>query len=94
MGRPEVNLNQIERPENPEKLPGVLRKAEAAKILATINKLKRRCLLQLLYAGGLRISEGIHLKITDVQYQKNLFLIPGVAKVRKTAPPCYPINYY
>ncbi|WP_233219270.1 tyrosine-type recombinase/integrase [Adhaeribacter arboris] len=77
VGRPEVNLNQVERPEKPEKLPGVLSKAEVAQILAATDNLKHRCMLQLLYAGGLRISEVIHLKITDVQSQRNLLLIRG-----------------
>ena len=39
--------------------------------------LKHRCLLQLLYAGGLRIGEVINLKLTDVQSGRNLLLIRG-----------------
>ncbi len=39
--------------------------------------MKHRCLLQLLYAGGLRIGELINLKITDIQSDRNLLLIRG-----------------
>ncbi len=75
VGRPEVNLNQVERPEKPERLPGVLSKEEVAKILEATENLKHHSMLQLLYAGGLRISEVIQLKITDVQSKRNLLLI-------------------
>ena len=77
LGRPEVRMNNVERPEKPEKLPGVLSKAEVAKILGATENLKHRCLLQLLYAGGLRISEVINLKLTDVKSDRNLLLIRG-----------------
>ncbi|QHL89497.1 tyrosine-type recombinase/integrase [Nibribacter ruber] len=75
--RHEMQLNQVERPEKPERLPQVLSKQEVAKILAATENLKHRCLLQLLYAGGLRIGEVINLKITDVQSARNLLLIRG-----------------
>lgn len=58
-------------------MPGVLSKEEVAKTLAATDNLKHRCLLQLLYAGGLRISEVINLKLTDVQSGRNLLLIRG-----------------
>lgn len=77
LGRHEVQLNQVERPEKPERLPMVLSKAEVASILGATDNLKHRCLLQLLYAGGLRIGEVINLKLTDVQSKRNLLLIRG-----------------
>ncbi|MFC6997933.1 tyrosine-type recombinase/integrase [Rufibacter roseus] len=77
LGRHEVNLNNVERPEKPERLPLVLSKQDVAKILAATDNLKHRCMLQLLYAGGLRIGEVINLKITDVQSARNLLLIRG-----------------
>ncbi|WP_241499115.1 tyrosine-type recombinase/integrase [Rufibacter ruber] len=75
--RTEVQLNQVERPEKPEKLPLVLSRQEVASLLASTPNLKHRCLLQLLYAGGLRIGEVINLRITDVQSARNLLLIRG-----------------
>ncbi len=77
LGRHEVQLNQVERPEKPERLPVVLSKQEVARILSVTENLKHRCMLQLLYAGGLRISEVINLRITDVQSGRNLLLIRG-----------------
>jgi integrase/recombinase XerD len=75
--RHEVQLNGVERPEKPSRLPAVLGKHEVAKILGATENLKHRCLLQLLYAGGLRIGEVINLKLTDVQSARNLLLIRG-----------------
>jgi integrase/recombinase XerD len=75
--RHEVQLNQVERPEKPERLPQVLSKQDVLKILSVTENLKHRCMLQLLYAGGLRIGEVINLKLTDVQSDRNLLLIRG-----------------
>lgn len=75
--RHEVQLNQVERPEKPERLPQVLSKQDVLKILSVTENLKHRCMLQLLYAGGLRIGEVINLKLIDVQSERNLLLIRG-----------------
>ncbi|QCR21115.1 tyrosine-type recombinase/integrase [Pontibacter sp. SGAir0037] len=77
LGRHEVQLNNVERPEKPQRLPTVLSKQDVLKILSATDNLKHRCLLQLLYAGGLRIGEVIGLKLTDVQSDRNLLLIRG-----------------
>ena len=75
--RPLLDLNQVERPEKEQKLPKVMSRQEVASLLQATDNLKHRCLLQLLYAGGLRIGEVINLKITDVQSGRNLLLIRG-----------------
>ncbi|WP_460879804.1 tyrosine-type recombinase/integrase [Pontibacter rugosus] len=77
LGRHTLDLNQVERPEKADRLPIVLSKQEVQRILSATANLKHRCLLQLLYAGGLRIGEVINLKITDVQSERNLLLIRG-----------------
>ncbi|MEJ8756688.1 tyrosine-type recombinase/integrase [Pontibacter sp. H259] len=77
LNRHEVQLNNVERPEKPEKLPLVLSKQEVSKILDATDNLKHRCMLQLLYAGGLRISEVINLKISDIQSERNVLYIRG-----------------
>ncbi|WP_350414476.1 tyrosine-type recombinase/integrase [Pontibacter populi] len=77
LGRHEVQLNNVERPEKPDRLPTVLSKEEVKKILSATDNLKHRCMLQLLYAGGLRIGEVINLKLSDVKSDRNLLLIRG-----------------
>ncbi|WP_224744003.1 tyrosine-type recombinase/integrase [Pontibacter aquaedesilientis] len=77
LGRHTLDLSQVERPEKPSRLPAVLSKEEVKRILQATDNLKHRCMLQLLYAGGLRIGEVINLKITDVQSGRNMLLIRG-----------------
>ncbi|MBD1396191.1 tyrosine-type recombinase/integrase [Pontibacter sp. JH31] len=77
LGRHEVQLNNVERPEKPDRLPTVLSKEEVKRILEATDNLKHRCMLQLLYAGGLRIGEVINLRLTDVKSDRNLLLIRG-----------------
>jgi integrase/recombinase XerD len=77
LGRHSVRLEDVERPEKPSRLPQVLSKQEVLRILSVTENLKHRCLLQLLYAGGLRISEVINLRISDVQSGRNLLFIRG-----------------
>ncbi|RDV10752.1 integrase [Pontibacter diazotrophicus] len=77
LGRHEVQLGNVERPEKPDRLPLVLSRQDVAKILSATDNLKHRCMLQLLYAAGLRIGEVINLKLTDVQSDRNLLLIRG-----------------
>jgi integrase/recombinase XerD len=77
LNRLEISLNEVDRPAKAHKLPKVLSQQEVAAILRAPANLKHRCLLQLLYSGGLRISEVINLKLSDVQSHRNLLLIRG-----------------
>jgi site-specific recombinase XerD len=77
LNRLEMSLAGIDRPAKEKKLPKVLSKEEVAAILKTVTNLKHRCLLLLLYSGGLRISEVINLELSDIQTNRNLLLIRG-----------------
>ncbi len=77
LGRHEVQLRNVERPEKPDRLPTVLSKQEVLKILSATDNLKHKCLLQLLYSGGLRIGEVINLKLTDIKSERNMLFIRG-----------------
>lgn len=61
-----------------KKLPTVLSQKEIQAILATINNLKHKLILSVMYAGGLRVSEVINLKIGDVDLEnKTLAILKG-----------------
>jgi integrase/recombinase XerD len=77
LNRLEMDLTQVDRPAKEKKLPKVLSIQEVAGILRAPTNLKHRCLLLLLYSAGLRISEVINLKLSDVQSQRNLLFIRG-----------------
>ena len=59
---------QIVRPKKQKRLPVILNKEEIKKILDVnvIPNLKHRCILTVIYSGGLRIGEACRLKISDI----------------------------
>lgn len=60
----------VERPRRDKKLPVVLSEAEVTKAIKTINNLKHRAIVMVIYSGGLRISEALNLKITDIDSKR------------------------
>ncbi|MGF1533961.1 MAG: site-specific tyrosine recombinase/integron integrase [Bernardetiaceae bacterium] len=58
-------------------LPKYLTQAEVKQMLATLTNLKHRCIFQLLYGGGLRVSEVLALKIADIDSEQMRILIRG-----------------
>ena len=57
-------------PKKPEKLPVILSPAEVLQFLDAINATNHRAILTTCYAAGLRISEAVHLKSTDIDSQR------------------------
>ena len=56
----------IPAPKKPQKLPVVLSPEEVLHFLQCVSSTKHRAILTTCYAAGLRISESVHLKPTDV----------------------------
>ena len=73
---------QIERPRKGKKLPKVISKEDVLKIIANTNNLKHKCIVSILYSSGIRRSELIHLKITDIDSKRMLIRIEA-AKGKK-----------
>ena len=66
---------RLSRPKKVKKLPGVLMVEEVELILKQCKNLKHKCILMTLYSGGLRRSELINLKISDIDSQRMLIRI-------------------
>lgn len=66
---------EIERPHKTEKLPEVLSKQQVTAILNQTRNIKHRCLLGLMYSSGLRISELLNLKPTDILSDRMAVLV-------------------
>jgi len=66
---------QLNRPKKENKLPNVLTVEEVEQIIKHCNNLKHKCILMTLYSGGLRRSELINLKITDIDSRRMLIRI-------------------
>jgi len=73
---------RISRPRKESKLPTVLTKEEVNSLIQMTKNLKHRCILMTIYSGGLRRSELINLKITDIDSQRMLIKVCG-AKGKK-----------
>jgi len=66
---------RINRPKKEKGLPKVLTVEEVELILKHCKNLKHKCILMTLYSAGLRRSELINLKITDIDSQRMLIRI-------------------
>ncbi|MFA4837597.1 MAG: site-specific integrase [Dehalococcoidia bacterium] len=69
------NVLGIQRPPHSRKLPVVLSVEEVQRILSLIRNKTYRTALSLIYALGLRLNEGIHLKVGDIDPERRLVRI-------------------
>ena len=70
--RPDA-LKRTSRVPQPQKLPRVLSVDEVARLLAGASNPKHRAALAVAYGTGLRASEVVHLKVTDIDSVCNGF---------------------
>ncbi len=62
----EPALMDIPPRKTPSQLPEVLSREEVERVLAAVDNLKHRTALMTTYAAGLRLSEVLHLRVTDI----------------------------
>jgi integrase/recombinase XerD len=62
--------DMIPAPKKPQKLPVVLSPEEVLQFLGCVGNIKHRAILTTCYAAGLRISEAVHLRATDIDSQR------------------------
>jgi integrase/recombinase XerD len=77
-----LDISQLERPRKERKLPVVFSKEEVRRIISSIKNEKHRVMISLIYAGGLRVSELLNLKCTDIDGHRLVLHIHS-AKGRK-----------
>lgn len=66
------------QPKKPQKLPKVFTEEEVSALLRSVDNLKHRCILMLIYSAGLRLGELIALRLADIQPQNSrLFVRSG-----------------
>jgi len=65
----------IERPRKQTKLPKVLSPEEITLLIKNTNNIKHKCIISLLYSAGLRRSELLNLKISDIDSKRMLVFI-------------------
>ncbi len=67
----------LRRPKKPNHLPHILSEQEVIKILSSVENLKHKCILMLIYSAGLRVSEVVNLKIKDIDSERMQIFIQG-----------------
>jgi site-specific recombinase XerD len=68
---------KISRPRREKRLPEVLSEEEVLLLLKNVENLKHRCILMTIYSGGLRLSEVVALKVSDIDSKRMKIFIKG-----------------
>ena len=63
-------VKQIPFPRQERRLPEVLSLSEVAKFLSCVSALLYRTILQTIYGAGLRLTEALHLKPSDIDSER------------------------
>jgi integron integrase len=67
-------LNNINRPTSPKRIPSVLTKDEVTGILAAMDG-QTGLIARLLYGTGMRLMEGLRLRIKDVDFDRHVIIV-------------------
>ena len=59
-------VKKLPHPKTRKRLPVILNKGEVQRILSVTTNLKHKTILMLAYSSGLRVSEAVHLKVSDI----------------------------
>ena len=84
-------MELIESPKIISKLPDVLSIEEIKKLINNSEKnkdfgIRNSAIIETLYGSGLRVSELINLKLSDIQYDEKLLLIHGKGNKQRLVP--------
>lgn len=73
MDRPRLELQL--QPKKEKKLPAVLSQQEVIRLFQAVTNLKHRCILMIIYSGGLRLSEACRLRVADIRMDRGEIFI-------------------
>lgn len=68
-------ISHLPRPRKEKKLPLVLSQEEIVRILKTVENVKHRAILMIVYSAGLRVSEVARLRIEDIDSDRKLIRV-------------------
>lgn len=86
--------DSVAAPRRSRALPKVLSQDDLGKLLDAarprtpkdFERIRKRCIVELLYASGLRISELVRLPVSTVRTQKGFFIVQGKGGKERLAP--------
>ncbi len=70
----ERNFSSL-RPQVPQYLPEILSEEEVERFLHSIDNIKHKAVLSLIYAAGLRLSESVNIRLADLYPEQGLIRI-------------------
>ncbi len=70
-------VRDLIRPKTPLKLPHVLTESEVERLFRALGNPKHKCILMLIYSGGLRLGELIRLRLDDLEPDAGRIFVYG-----------------
>ena len=83
-------VDKIHRPKRSKVLPNVLSKEEVKALLEAHSNLKHKTMLSMIYSCGLRRSELLNLKFTDIDSKRNIVLLKNAKGKKDRIAPLSP----
>lgn len=71
----DIGLNIALRPRGEHKLPNVLSTDDVKRLLQSFGNEKHRTIFYLIYSGGMRISEAVNMRLTDIDSKRGMIRI-------------------
>jgi len=69
------DVGTIERADRPRRLPTVLSREDVRRLFAAMSPGENRLVAHLLYGSGLRLSEGLRLRVKDVHFEAGRVIV-------------------
>ena len=81
---------EVTLPKRPQRIPQLLSRAAVAAILAACPDARERTMLTVCYGCGLRLSEVLHLKVSDIDSERKLLRIDQAKGAKDRLVPLSP----
>jgi site-specific recombinase XerD len=75
VGKQPLKFKNIEYPRSEKHLPRVIDKEYLLTCISKIDNLKHKAIITLTFSTAIRVSEVINLKLSDIDYQRNIIFI-------------------
>lgn len=85
-----IDIEKVHRPKREKLLPNVLSKEEVKAILEAHGNIKHKAMLSMIYSCGLRRSELLNLKPSDIDSKRNIVLLKNAKGKKDRIAPLSP----